>query len=442
MVPHDDSYEAAVIGSMIIDSACVAGVRTFIKTPAAFFIESNQIVAAVIFELADGGQPIDAMILHRTLAAQGKLEEVGGLNQIKVLAYSVPTSAHAEYYAAQVQEMYQRREQIRVHQVALKEAVDGDGNAEDIRNVAIERLSAIEVGITRRAVTSHESLIDTLAGLEKSWSGEVTGIPTGLIELDNLIGGLQKGEVIVIAARTSVGKSALTMNIIEHVSLGLKIPAAIFSLEMSAKQLMQRLITSRSGIDNHKLRSGRFTEAEKANFGYAVGDISSGGVFYIDDTPCLTTSDFRSKAKALVRDKGVRLIALDYLQLMESTRRGGNRQEEISRFSREVKGVARDLDVSIIEVSQLNRASETEGRLPRTSDLRESGAIENDADTIILLHREAVLHRGDNDWMQNNADKVNLAMAIVAKNRQGPCDAIKLTFLGAQTRFVNYNPGV
>ena len=279
----------------------------------------------------------------------------------------------------------------------------------------------------------------------KCWSrqtGEhLSGLSSGFLELDNLTSGLQKGEMIIIAARPSVGKTSFAMNIIEHVGIDLKKPCAVFSLEMSKQQLAQRMLCSRSGVDSHKLRRGMLTKQDKDRLGYAVGDLSAGQIF-IDDTPGLTLMDLRTKARRLKLQYGIEILALDYLQLMECPGKADNRQQEIATISRGVKALARELSVPVLCLSQLNRASESEQRLPRTSDLRESGSIEQDADVVMLLHREAVMHRGDQEWADANPDKVNEAQVIVAKQRNGPCDTVKLTFIGAQTRFVNYNPGV
>jgi replicative DNA helicase len=231
------------------------------------------------------------------------------------------------------------------------------------------------------------------------------------------------------------------MNIIEHVGIDLKKPCAVFSLEMSKQQLAQRMLCSRSGVDSHKLRRGMLSKQDKDRLGYAVGDLSQGQIF-IDDTPGLTLMDLRTKARRLKLQYGIEIIMIDYLQLMEAPGRADNRQQEIATISRGVKALARELNVPVLCLSQLNRASESEQRMPRTSDLRESGSIEQDADVVMLLHREAVMHRGDQEWMDANPDKVNEAIVIIAKQRNGPCDNVKLTFLSSQTRFVTYNPGV
>jgi replicative DNA helicase len=244
-----------------------------------------------------------------------------------------------------------------------------------------------------------------------------------------------------VANDICVHNTAFAMNIVEHVGIDKKKACAVFSLEMSKQQLAQRMLCSRSGVDSHKLRRGMLTKQDRDRLSYAVGELSQGQVF-IDDTPGLTLMDLRTKARRLKLQYNIELIALDYLQLMEAPGRADNRQQEIATISRGVKALARELDVPVLCLSQLNRASESEQRLPRTSDLRESGSIEQDADVVMLLHREAVMHRGDQEWMDANPDKINEALVIIAKQRNGPCDNVKLTFRASQTRFENYNPGV
>jgi replicative DNA helicase len=244
-----------------------------------------------------------------------------------------------------------------------------------------------------------------------------------------------------VANDICVHNTAFAMNIVEHVGIDKKKACAVFSLEMSKQQLAQRMLCSRSGVDSHKLRRGMLTKQDRDRLSYAVGELSQGQVF-IDDTPGLTLMDLRTKARRLKLQYGIELIALDYLQLMEAPGRADNRQQEIATISRGVKALARELNVPVLCLSQLNRASESEQRLPRTSDLRESGSIEQDADVVMLLHREAVMHRGDQEWMDANPDKINEALVIIAKQRNGPCDNVRLTFRANQTRFENYNPGV
>ena len=448
MPPHDLSAEAGVLGSMIIDPSVIGPVCMFLdgkNRHDMFFKEENQVIFRVLTDLFEANTPIDAMILHSTLKTKNLLDQVGGIDYIKDLANAVPFSAHAEHYAAIVKEKAMLRALISACSSTLRDCYDSGEPAATVLDRGEARIFDIaQQKTSNQAVPLTVVLHETFEMLERQTGEHLSGLSSGFIELDNLTSGLQKGEMIVIAARPSVGKTSFAMNIIEHVGIDLKKPCAVFSLEMSKQQLAQRMLCSRSGVDSHKLRRGMLSKQDKDRLGYAVGDLSQGLVF-IDDSPGLTLMDLRTKARRLKLQYGIELIALDYLQLMEGTGSGGrsdNRQQEISTISRGVKALARELSVPVLCLSQLNRASESEQRLPRTSDLRESGAIEQDADVVMLLHREAVMHRGDQEWMDANPDKVNEAQLIVAKQRNGPCDTVKLTFLSGQTRFVNYNPGV
>ncbi len=444
MPPHDLSAEAGVLGSMVIDPQVIGPVCMFLQKGELFFKEENQIIFKVITELFENNTPIDAMILHSTLKTKSLLEQVGGIEYIKELANSVPTSAHAEYYAAIVKEKAMLRSLITACTTTLRDCYESGDAAASVLDRGEARIFEIaQQKTSNQAVPLTDVLHETFEMLERQTGEHLSGMASGFIELDNLTSGFQKGEMIVIAARPSVGKTALAMNIIEHVGIDLKKPCAVFSLEMSKQQLAQRMLCSRSGVDSHKLRRGMLSKQDKDRLGYAVGDLSQGQVF-IDDTPGLTLMDLRTKARRLKLQYGIEIIALDYLQLMEGTGggRSDNRQQDIASISRGVKALARELNVPVLCLSQLNRASESEQRLPRTSDLRESGSIEQDADVVMLLHREAVMHRGDQEWRDANPDKLNEALVIVAKQRNGPCDNVKMTFLEGQTRFVNYNPGV
>ncbi len=385
--------------------------------------------------------PIDALVLHSTLGTQNLLEAAGGFDYLRQVLESVPSSANAEYYAAIVREKAMLRNLITACTVSLRDCYESGEEAGVILDRSEKRIYDIaEQKVSNKAVPLTEVLHETFEMLDRNTGEHLSGVATGYVELDNLTCGMQRGEMIVIAARPSVGKTALAMNIIEHVGVDLKKPCAVFSLEMSKQQLAQRMLCSRSKVDSHRLRRGMLSRQDRDALSYAVGELSGGQIF-IDDTPGLTLMDLRTKARRLKRNYGIEMIILDYLQLMEAPREE-NRQQQISAISRGVKALARELDLPIIALSQLNRASESENRLPRTSDLRESGSIEQDADVVMLLHREAVMHRGDQEWIDANPDKINEALLIIAKQRNGPCDTVKLTFLSGNTRFVNYNPGV
>lgn len=440
--PHDLAAEAGVLGSMIIDTQCIGPVCMFLQKAEMFFKEENQIVFRVLTGLYESNTPVDAMILFSTLKSKNLLEAVGGLDYIKDLANSVPTSAHAEYYAAIVKEKAMLRSLISACTTTLRDCFESGDTADSVLNRGEARIFEIaNQKISNHAVPLTDVLHETFEMLDRQNGEHFSGVTSGFLELDNLTSGLQRGEMIIIAARPSVGKTAFAMNIIEHVGIDKKMPCAVFSLEMSKQQLAQRMLCSRSGVDSHKLRRGMLTKQDRDRLSYAVGELSQGQVF-IDDTPGLTLMDLRTKARRLKLQYNIELLALDYLQLMEAPGRADNRQQEIASISRGVKALARELSIPILCLSQLNRASESEQRLPRTSDLRESGSIEQDADVVMLLHRESVMHRGDQEWRDANPDKLNEALVIIAKQRNGPCDNVKLTFLEGQTRFVTYNPGV
>jgi replicative DNA helicase len=442
MPPHDLSAEAGVLGSMIIDPTVIGPVCMFLQKSESFFKEENQVIFRVLTELFESNTPVDAMILHSTLKTKNLLDQIGGIDYIKELANAVPTSAHAEYYAAIVKEKAMLRSLISACTSTLRDCYDSGDPAATVLDRGEGRIFEIaQQKVSNQPVPLTDVLHETFEMLDRQNGEHFSGVQSGFIELDNLTSGLQRGEMVIIAARPSVGKTAFAMNIVEHVGIDREKSCAVFSLEMSKQQLAQRMLCSRSGVDSHKLRRGMLSKQDRDRLSYAVGELAKGQVF-IDDTPGLTLMDLRTKARRLKLQHNIELICIDYLQLMEAPGKAENRQQEIATISRGVKALARELDVPVLCLSQLNRASESEQRLPRTSDLRESGSIEQDADVVMLLHRESVMHRGDQEWADANPDKVNEALVIVAKQRNGPCDTVKLTFLSGQTRFVNYNPGV
>lgn len=442
-IPRDLNAEAGVLGSMIIDPRTIGPMLSLLRVEH-FFDEQNQIVFRTLSELAEANIPVDAMILHSTLKNKNRLAMAGGIDYIKELAGAVPTSSHAEVYAILVLEKARRRTLITAATSILNDCYNSTENSDVVYDRAEERMfKAAESDRPNTSVA--ESLVDvlnsTFEAMDKQSGEQISGLATGFIELDNLTCGLQNGEMIVIAARPSVGKTAFMNNIIEHVGVDLKKPCAIFSLEMSKQQLAQRMLCSRSGVDSHRLRRGVITDDERSRLNFAVSDLGAAQIF-IDDNPSHTITSIRRSARQLKAKHGIELIGVDYLQLMASVGKSENRQQDIATMSRGIKALARELNIPVLCLSQLNRSSDTQQRLPRTSDLRESGAIEQDADVVMLLHRDAVMYRGDEEWKNNNPDKINEAVVIVAKQRNGPCDNVKLTYLAAQTRFTNYTPGV
>ncbi len=439
--PHDPAVEMALLGSMLIAPDVIGPVLQIVDDPEVFFSLQHQIIFVAIRDMFESNAGIDGITLSNWLMRKAQYDAAGGYDLLEKILNCVPNAGNAETYARMIRDKSLLRRLISACTRILTECYESPDSPTTVLDRSEGRIFEVaqkkQMG---KPVVLGEVLGETMEMLHRTNGEHITGVASGYVELDNLTSGLQKGEMIVIAARPSVGKTALAMNIVEHVGVDLKKPVAVFSLEMSRQQLAQRMLCSRSGVDSHSLRRGMLSRDDHARLGGAVGALAE-GVIYIDDTPGLTMLDLRTKARRLKLQHGIEMVVIDYLQLMEAPREE-NRQQQISTISRGIKALARELDCPVICLSQLNRASESENRLPRTSDLRESGSIEQDADVVMLLHREAVMHRGDKEWEEQNPDKLNEALLIVAKQRNGPCDTVKLTFLGANTRFVTYNPGV
>lgn len=435
----DLAAEAGVLGSIILDPPVMGGVRMFLRTPEMFYKEEHQTIFQVMSELDAAGQPIDAMILRSTLSNKGLLEEVGGMDYVVRLANAVPTSSHAEYYAAMVKEKWS----LRVLLQSCHQTLNDIHNSGETADVILDRAAGRIFGIAENSLPSFPQRLssvvnETVEMLSGSTKERITGIATGFFALDRVTCGLQRGEAIIIAARPSVGKTAFALNIVEHVGLEAGLPLVVFSAEMSNRLLVQRMLCSQAVIDSHRLRRGLLTAEEKRRVGEAAAKLQKDHIF-LDDTPSPRLTDIITKARRLARREGIQLVMIDYLQLVKSTKKE-KRLDEVAELSAGIKQLARELDVPVVCLCQLNRASETENRLPRCSDLRESGNIEQDADTVLLIHREAVLHRGDEEWIRNHPQEVNKAVVIVGKQRNGPCENVELVFLAGQTRFVNAAP--
>ncbi len=438
--PRDPDAEHALLGSLLLMPEKMGSVCLISSAPEIFFDHRHRVLFATLVDMFEKNIPIDGPALIGRLTDRGVLEEAGGIAHLKTLIESVPTGVNAEYYATVVRDKALLRRLIGACGETIQECYESPDSATEVLDRGEKRIFDLaQQKVSGVIVPLSEVLHETFEMIDRNAGSHLSGMATGFTELDNLTSGLQRGEMIVLAARPSVGKTALAMNIVEHVGVDLGIPVAVFSLEMSKQQLAQRMLCSRSGVDSHSLRRNMLSRQDRDRLSEAVGKLAEGKI-YIDDTPALTVLDLRTKARRMQREYHIEMVVIDYLQLMEAPREE-NRQQQISSISRGIKALARELNCPVICLSQLNRASESENRLPRTSDLRESGSIEQDADVVMLLHREAVMHRGDQEWMDNNPDKLNEAQLIIAKQRNGPCDTIKLTFLAANTRFVTWNPG-
>ncbi len=434
-LPASPEAEAAVLGAMILDRECIGPVVERIE--ADFFSRTeHRLIYEALLGLYETNSSIDLVLLRDVLKKQDHLEAAGGVEYLVKVAESVPTSANAEYYASIVREKAMLRELARTCAEIMQDACEQAGDVGEKLDLAEQRIFAVtEKKITGAAVPVKSLITEAFEAIEARKGAHVTGQPTGFEELNQMLCGLQNGEMIIVAARPSMGKTSFALNMAEHQAVDENIPVVIFSLEMSRQQLTERLLCSRSGVDSQLVRKGILSTDQFAELTRAGGELFEKPLF-IDDTPGLTPMMIRAKCRRLKSQYDIQAVYIDYMQLMALGGRVESRQQEISTISRQLKGLARELEVPVVVLSQLNRAAEgREGHRPRMSDLRESGSIEQDADVVMLLHREAYYHRGDPGWEEENPEKVNTAEIIIAKQRNGPTDVVELIFDGRLTRF-------
>src|SRR3989337_380305 len=425
-LPQSIEAEICVLGAMILDNEVVSLVVPILNKQS-FYKTAHQELFQIIIDLYDKGIPIDLVILREELKKRSLLEKIGGEGYLLELESAVPTIGNVEFYANVVREKAVKRHLIEVASNIQKQAFDESVETDhllDASERAIFDVTQKKFGVSSTKL--NEILKDTFSRIESlhDRQSRLTGLSTGFYDLDDSTCGLQSSELIIIAARPSMGKTSLALNMVEHIGIVEKKPVIVFSQEMSAQQVAQNMLCSHARIDAHKLRRGFLEDKQWSALSYGMGSLSEAPIF-IDDTPGLTVLEVRAKARRLKAQYDIQFVAVDYLQLMEGSR-AENRQQEISIISRGLKSLARELKIPVIAVSQLNRSVETrEGHRPRMSDLRESGAIEQDADVIVLLHR-------DNYY---DPDKDNTAETNIAKQRNGPTGVIKLTFRSHFMRF-------
>ena len=429
--PQALEAECALLGSMILDWRVCGEVIQILKGADDLYKPAHAAIYETLVELYDQVQSIDMVQLRQRLDDKGQLDQIGGLDYLIELAESVPSAASAVYYANIVHEKSALRRLIESAGTILDDCYNSSEPVGELLDKAERAIFEIaESKTTQDAAELGELLQETYDNLQSD-DGMRTGVETGFFELDEMTNGLQPGELIIVAARPSMGKTALALNMAEHMAATTKQPCAVFSLEMSRQQLAQRLLCSRSGVDSHKLRRNMLTQDDFGKLALTVGELSEAPLL-IDDTPGLTLLSLRAKARRLAARNDIKAIFIDYLQLM-SAPGSESRQQEVSNLSRGIKALARELSVPVVCLSQLNRAAEQrEGHRPRMSDLRESGSIEQDADVVMMLHREDYFHRGEEDYEDNNTAEV-----IMAKQRNGPTGTVRLHFHGPTTRFHN-----
>jgi replicative DNA helicase len=439
--PHSVDAEQGVLGSMLISpretiAECVEKINE-----EYFYVPGHRTIYNVLVDLWNAGQAIDLITFTQVLRDRHLLDSVGGPAFVTSLFTFVPTAANVGYYLEIVRDKYILREIIAAATESVRRAYEEQDEVNNLLDEVEQKIFAVgEDRFKGQMLSMKEQVMTTLESIEKLFEnkGAITGISTGFRDVDKLTSGLHRSEMIVIAARPSIGKTALAMNIAEHAAIEAKLPVAIFSLEMSAQQLVQRMLCSRARVNLAKTRDGFLGEADFPKLTHAASKLAEAKIF-IDDTAGLTILELRAKARRLKAQQDVQLIIVDYLQLLRSTSRRAqdNRQLEISEISAGLKGLAKELKIPIIVVAQLNRNPEIRtgsGKgVPRLADLRESGSIEQDADVVGLLMREE--YYADTD--EEREELKGKAQLIIAKQRNGPIGDIKLTFLSDFTRFVD-----
>ncbi|QDX91867.1 replicative DNA helicase [Brevibacillus laterosporus] len=429
--PQNIEAEESVLGAIFLSKEALITAMELLR-PEDFYKTSHQRIFNTMLVLYERGEPVDLVTVTADLQDQKVLEETGGVVYLTSLASSVPTAANIEYYAKIVEEKSLLRRLIRT---ATKIANDGYSREDEVGEIIADAEKYIlEIAQNRNSggfIPIRDALMETYERIEflSQRKGDVTGIPSGYPDLDKMTAGFQRSDLIILAARPSVGKTAFALNVAQNVAARANETVAIFSLEMSASQLVQRMICAEGNLDASRMRSGGLEEDDWQKLTMAIGTLAKAPV-YIDDTPGITVQDIRAKCRRLQTEKGLGLILIDYLQLIQGRGKGDNRQQEVSEISRTLKGIARELNVPIIALSQLSRSVEQrQDKRPMMSDIRESGSIEQDADIVAFLYRD--------DYYDKETEAKNIIEIIIAKQRNGPTGTVELVFLKEFNKFVS-----
>ncbi|MBP1963826.1 replicative DNA helicase [Paenibacillus aceris] len=429
--PQNIEAEQAVLGAILINSDALITAMERI-TSDDFYRGAHQRIFEAIVELAEDQEPVDLITLTSLLQNKQQLEEIGGVTYLSELANAVPTAANIDYYAAIVEEKSMLRRLIRT---ATQIVTNGYANEEDVGSMLSEAEAKILEISQRRSssgfVVIRDVLMEVFEKVESLYSnkGGATGVPSGFVDLDKMTSGFQRSDLIILAARPSVGKTAFALNVAQNVGVRAKETVAIFSLEMGAAQLVQRMVCAEANVDANRMRTGYLEGDDWEKLTMAIGALSEANIF-IDDSAQITVADIRAKCRRLQQEKGLGMILIDYLQLIAGRGKGDNRQQEVSEISRTLKQIARELNVPVIALSQLSRGVEQrQDKRPMMSDLRESGSIEQDADIVAFLYRD--------DYYDKESEKKNIIEIIIAKQRNGPVGTVELAFLKQFNKFVN-----
>ena len=433
--PQDLAAEQGVLGGMLLSKDAIADVVEVLRV-GDFYRPAHAVIFDLILDLYGRGEPADPVTLASALGDRGDLARIGGAPYLHTLISLVPTAANAAYYARIVADRAVLRRLVeagtRIVQLGYGAARQGDGDVDDV----VDRAQQAVYDVTdRRTSEDYTPLADLLQpAMDEietigAHGGVMSGVPTGFADLDALTNGLHPGQLIIVAARPGLGKSTMGLDVVRSASIKHNLPSAIFSLEMSKIEITMRLLSAEARVPLHHLRSGRLSEDEWTKLARRIGEVSEAPLF-IDDSPNMTMMEVRAKARRLKQRHNLQLIVLDYLQLMSSAKRVESRQQEVAELSRGLKLLAKELQVPVIAVSQLNRGPEQRtDKRPQLSDLRESGSIEQDSDVVILLHRD--------DYYEKESARAGEADFIVAKHRNGPTDVITVAFQGHFSRFVD-----
>ena len=436
--PQALELEEAVLGAMLIDKKGVDEVIDILQ-PDAFYKTSHQLIFEAIYQLFQDSQPIDLLTVSSELRKKGKLEAVGGEFYLVQLSQRVASSAHIEFHARIILQKFIQRSLIKISNEIIESAYKESTDVFDLLDEAESKLYDVTQGnIKKSSETAQNLVLEAKKKIEEiSKRDGLSGVSTGFEKLDKLTSGWQPSDLIIIAARPGMGKTALTLSMARNIAVGKQIPVAFFSLEMSSVQLITRLISSETGLSSEKLRTGKLADHEWQQLNVKVTDLEKAPLF-IDDTPSLSIFDLRAKARRLSSQHGIKLIVVDYLQLMTAgaSSKTGNREQEISTISRNLKALAKELNIPVIALSQLSRAVETRGgtKRPMLSDLRESGAIEQDADIVSFIYRPEYYNIDEWDDDERTPSE-GQAEFIVAKHRNGGLDKIRLKFVGHLGKF-------
>ncbi|MGB9812574.1 MAG: replicative DNA helicase [Thermovenabulum sp.] len=429
--PYNIEAEQSVLGSMLLSKEAIYVAVERLKSED-FYREAHRKLFECIVELHENREPVDLITVTESLRNKKILEEVGGVTYLTTLTEIVPTPSNIAEYCKIVEEKALLRKLIEAASNILSSAYEPKEDVEEILDEAERKIFNI---VQKRRVENFyhvkDLLLSTFERIEKLYhtKGGITGVPTGFPDLDSMTSGLQPSDLIIVAARPSMGKTAFALNIAQNAAIRYKIPVAIFSLEMSKEQVVQRMLCAESNVDSHKLRTGKLEEEDWPRLARAMGPLSEAPI-YIDDTPGITSLEIRAKARRLKAEKGLGLVVIDYLQLISSKGQSETRQQEISEISRSLKAMARELNVPVLALSQLSRAPDARAdHRPVLSDLRESGSLEQDSDLVAFLYRE--------NYYNPDTDKKNIVEVIIAKQRNGPTGKVELLWLSQYTKFVS-----